>query len=196
MNTAGVTTPVAVQTTTADGTGTVNYPLDYVGGTTTGSVTVTEAQQAGFTLQPVGGQNAVCLNLSTNPATAVPVANTALGFTVDVPSSQAVSCTVYNRAPNPPASITVAKNSVINGVPYANGAQPSNFSLNSRSPVPAPPEPPTRAGRSAHGVRVGDTATISESGLTVIDPTMCTTTSVVTTSTAAPATSRSARVTR
>ena len=50
MNTAGVTTPIAIQTTTANGTGTVNYPLDYVGGTTTGSVTVTEAQQAGFTL--------------------------------------------------------------------------------------------------------------------------------------------------
>ena len=51
-----MTTPIAVKTTTADGTGTVNYPLTFTGGTTSAPVTVTETQQAGFTLQPVGGR--------------------------------------------------------------------------------------------------------------------------------------------
>jgi len=37
INTAGVTTPNAVQTAIADGTGTVTYPLDFPGVTTTGS---------------------------------------------------------------------------------------------------------------------------------------------------------------
>ncbi|GAA1943964.1 LPXTG cell wall anchor domain-containing protein [Microbacterium deminutum] len=180
INPSTITTPSAVQTTTADGTGTVNYPLTFPGGTTTGAMTVTEAQQSGFTLQPVTGQNAVCMNLSTTPATAVPVVNVADGFTVEVDSSQAISCTVYNRAPNPPADITVSKTWVINGVTYANGAQPSNFSAQLQLTGPG------AAGATDQGwdvtrtgYSVSDQTTLSES-VTTPDPAMCSTSSTVT----------------
>ena len=108
-----------MQTTTADGTGTVSYPLDFPGGTTSGSVTVTEAQQAGFTLQPVNGQNAVCTNLNTGACRDSDREPDATGSPSTCRAREAVNCIVYNRAPNPEADITVDKNWVVNGVAYA-----------------------------------------------------------------------------
>ncbi|GAA1982345.1 hypothetical protein [Microbacterium pumilum] len=179
IGTAGVTTPNAVLTTPADGTGTVNYPLDFPGGTPNASITVTEAQQPGFTLQPVGGQNAVCTNLTTDTPVTL-TGNVTDGFTVNVPGTQAVSCTVYNRAPNPPADITVHKTWVINGVTYENGAQPSDFSAQLQLTGPDG-APATNQGWDVTrtGYVVGNTTTISES-VTLIDPTMCTNTAAVT----------------
>ncbi|MGC5172894.1 hypothetical protein ACLQ2Q_19830 [Microbacterium sp. DT81.1] len=182
-NTAGVTTPAPVQTTTADGTGAVNFPLTFAGGVTSGSLTVAEAQQTGFTLQPVGGFNATCLNITADPNTPVPVTNTgALGFTVNVPSSVAVSCTVYNRAPVPPADLTVDKNWIINGVPYANGAQPSDFSAQLQLTGPGAAGATDQGwGVTRTGYEQGDTATISElQPVGLVDPTMCTNSATVT----------------
>ncbi|HEX5859998.1 MAG TPA: hypothetical protein VFY91_17955 [Microbacterium sp.] len=179
ISTAGVTTPTPVLTTTANGTGSISYPLTFPGGTTTGSVTVTEAQQAGFTLVPVNGQNAVCVNLNTG-APVLPTANPIDGFTVDVPSSAAVNCTVYNRAPNPAANLTVTKNWIINGVPFANGAQPSDFGAQLRITGPGGAGATNQGwGVTRTGYAVGDTATISEQ-VSLIDPSMCTNTAVVT----------------
>ncbi|WP_203582286.1 prealbumin-like fold domain-containing protein [Microbacterium hibisci] len=172
-NTPGVTTPTANRTTTNDGTGTVTYPLDFGGGISTGNVTVTETQQAGFTLTQVGGFNAVCRNLNTQAA--VPVTNQgALGFSVNVPSTEAVNCVVYNRAPSPEADITVTKQWVVNGTPYANGAQPAELTAQLRLTGPG------AAGATAQGWGVtrtgytqGDSATISET-VGLIDPQLCT----------------------
>ena len=44
------------------------------------------------------------------------------------PSTQAISCVVYNQAPFPPATVQVDKQWVVNGVTYANGTQPPGLS--------------------------------------------------------------------
>ena len=108
---------------TAAGTGAANFPLTFTGGATTGPVTLTETQQAGYTLQQVGGFNAVCTRVDTGAA--VPVTNSgATGFTVTAASTYPVSCTVYNRTPNPPAQVVLNKTWVVNGTTYAEGTQP------------------------------------------------------------------------
>ncbi|MEU1971682.1 hypothetical protein ABZ477_08490 [Microbacterium sp. NPDC019599] len=179
VNTAGVTTPAAAQTTIADGTGTVTYPLTFTGGTTSASVTVIETQQDGFTLQPVNGHNAVCVNLNTN-AVVTPTADPALGFTVDVPSSQAVNCTIFNRAPAPAADITVTKNWVVNGVEYDNGAQPGGLSAQLQLTGPDGAGATDQGwGVVRTGYSVGDSTTLTED-VTLIDPDLCMNDPVVT----------------
>ena len=42
--------------------------------------------------------------------------------------SGAISCTVYNQAPNPPATIQVNKQWTVNGVTFADGNQPTGLS--------------------------------------------------------------------
>lgn len=179
VNTSGVTTPGSVQTTTANGTGTVSYPLTFTGGTQSASVSVVETQQTGFTLQQVGGFNAVCRNLNTNAS--VPVTNSGdLGFTVDVPSTQAVNCTVFNRAPAPEADITVTKTWVVNGVTYADGAQPSDLTAQLQLTGPGAAGPTNQGwGVTRTGYAQGDTTTLSEQ-VTLIDPTLCTNSATVT----------------
>ena len=89
---------------------------------------MTETQQPGFTLVPVGGFNAVCTRPDTGAS--IPVTNTALGFTVGTDFEFGVTCTVYNRAPNPPAEIVVDKQWTITDTTsgttttYADGTQP------------------------------------------------------------------------
>ncbi|QIG38594.1 VWA domain-containing protein [Microbacterium sp. 4R-513] len=185
VNTAGVTTPNQVQTTTANGTGTVSYPLTFPGGTTSASVTVVETQQPGFALQPVGGQNAVCTNLNTNTPV-VPTANPALGFTVSVPSTQAVNCVIYNRAPNPPADLTVSKTWVVNGVTYADGAQPGGLSSQLQITGPGAAGATDQGwGVTRTGYTQGDSATLTEQ-VSLIDPTLCTNSAAVTSVNGAP----------
>ncbi|MCB0921292.1 MAG: VWA domain-containing protein [Actinobacteria bacterium] len=112
---------------TADGTGALSFNVDF-NGATSGNVTVTETQQAGYSLYQVGGFNAVCKRLSDNSS--VSVTNTGpTGFTVDAPAGDGISCTVYNRAENPPAEVVVDKEWVINGAAAVpDGQQPDGLS--------------------------------------------------------------------
>ncbi len=119
----GVTVDPPTSGTTADGTGAVNFPLTFAGGTTTGPVTVTETQQAGFTLQQVAGANAVCVRSDTGAS--IPVTNSgALGFQAAAATSYPLSCTIYNRAPSPEASVVLDKTWIVDGTTYAEGDQP------------------------------------------------------------------------
>lgn len=122
--TAGVT-PTTQSGTTAAGTGAVNFPLSYAGGTSTATVTVAETQQSGYSLVTQAGKRAVCKDIGSGAA--VTVTNDAastLGFSVAAPATSAISCIVYNRAPQPQSSIRVDKQWVVNGTPFANGNQP------------------------------------------------------------------------
>ena len=81
-------------------------------------MTVAETQQAGYTLVQQGGFNATCRRLDTNAA--VTVTNSgAAGFSVTAATAYPVSCTVYNRAPAPGATVVVNKTWVINGQSFA-----------------------------------------------------------------------------
>ena len=123
---ANVTVTAPTTRTTAAGTGAANFPLTFAGGATTGPVTLTETLQSGYVLQQVDGFNAVCTRIDNGAS--VPVTNSGgLGFTVTAASTYPVSCTVYNRAPNPPASVVLNKTWVINGTTYAEGNQPAGF---------------------------------------------------------------------
>ncbi|QIM15586.1 hypothetical protein G7067_02810 [Leucobacter insecticola] len=117
-------TPASQSSVTND-TGAVNFPLNYAGGTTVGTITLAETQQPGYTLVTQGGARGVCVNISTGAS--VPVVNDPLhatAFSVEAPASAAISCTVYNRPPAPLASLAVDKTWVVNGVTYSNGNQP------------------------------------------------------------------------
>ncbi|HYN29713.1 MAG TPA: VWA domain-containing protein [Dermatophilaceae bacterium] len=127
--TSGIGGLPATRTTTGDGTGSVNFPLTFPGGTTSASVTIRERQQSGFTLVTQAGNNAVCRNLLDGSTVAV-TNDSAVGqpgFRITAPSTAAVSCTIYNRAPVPPASVQVDKTWVINGTTYLDGRQPGGF---------------------------------------------------------------------
>ncbi|MDR6904696.1 putative repeat protein (TIGR01451 family) [Agromyces sp. 3263] len=123
--TAGVTVgaPNPANGQTGAGTGSINYPLVFAGGTTTGTVVVRETMQAGFSGLPQSGLNAVCRNLSdpAQPIIAGVTNNNTVpgqpGVNVPVSPSTAVSCTFYNQAPNPAATVVVDKLWAINGQP-------------------------------------------------------------------------------
>ncbi len=128
-----------------------------------------DAPGRGSQLQPVEGQNAACTNLDTGEAVA-PAASPTDGFTVAVPSTQAVNCIVYNRAALPEAELTVSKNWVVNDVAYPEGAQPSD--LTAQLLLTGPDGAPASGqgwGVSRSGYTQGDTVTLSEE-LTLIDP--------------------------
>ena len=108
---------------TASGSGALNFNLTFPGGTTTAPVTVTETQQAGYTLVQQGGFNATCRRLDTNAALTVTNSGAA-GFLVTAATAYPVSCTVYNRAPSPGATVVVDKKWVINGQSFDEGQQP------------------------------------------------------------------------
>ncbi len=169
--TPGVGGLPATKTTTGDGTGGVNFPLTFPGGVASAPVGIAETQQPGYTLVTQGGQNAVCTNLSTNQP--VPVTNSgALGFVVAVPSTAAVSCYVYNRAPPAEASLEVNKDWVINGVEFDEGTQPTGFLANLTLSGPAGAAPsPQEWGVPRPGYVVGNTPTIDET--VELDRTLC-----------------------
>ncbi|WP_075890809.1 vWA domain-containing protein [Actinomyces provencensis] len=131
--TASATSPVtisdSVKATTNDGTGTVNFPITLPGTQSSATVTLAETQQSGYELVTQNGARAVCKRLDNGAA--VTVTNDSsipTGFSVDVPSSTGVSCTVYNRAPDEQASITLEKQWVINGAdPVPDGQQNAEF---------------------------------------------------------------------
>lgn len=167
----------ATRTTVANGTGTVNFPLTFPGGTTTAPVTVRETQQAGYTLVTQSGANAVCTNLQTGAAVSVTNSSSGgdLGFTVNAPSSAAISCIMYNRVPQPAASIVVDKRWTVNGTSYLNGQQPLTMSAQLTLTGPGGAAATDQGwGVERTGYSVGNTATVAE---TVSLPSLCTLTS-------------------
>ena len=166
--TAGVTV-APVSGVTAIGTGAINFGLTFPGGVTSTTVTSTETLQAGYTLVQQATKNASCIARDTaGTATNLTVTNVgALGFSVPASSEAAVTCLVYNQAPNPPADITVTKQWVVNGVTYDDGAQPSDLQASLTLNGTAQPWGVTRTGFSA-----GNTVTVNET--TTIGLPLCT----------------------
>ncbi|GAB3155406.1 hypothetical protein GCM10027290_51490 [Micromonospora sonneratiae] len=153
------------QPTTSDGTGSVAFELEYPAGTPTAEVTVTETQQTGHTLVTPGGNNAVCVNLENGAPVAVTNTGDAgsPGFTIDVASTAAVSCTVYNR-PLPAATITVQKRWIIDGTTYENGNQPDGFTARLTLTGPGSAGPMQQEfGSPRSGYVIGSSTTIDES---------------------------------
>jgi fimbrial isopeptide formation D2 family protein len=126
VGSTGITVDAPTSRDTAPGTGAANFPLSFGGGTTSGPVTLTETLQPGYTLQPVNNANATCIRQDTGANVPVTDSGT-LGFTVTAASTYPVSCTVYNRAPNPAASVVLNKTWVVNGITYAEGSQPAGL---------------------------------------------------------------------
>ncbi|MDF9878687.1 hypothetical protein M2316_004044 [Cellulosimicrobium cellulans] len=121
---AGVAIDPASATTGDDGTGSVAFEADYEGVPQDAEVTITENQQDGFTLVPVEGQNAVCVDKLDDDAPVPVTSSGATGFGVVLPGSGFVSCTVYNQ---PLGGVVVDKTWVIDGVELAEGDQPDGF---------------------------------------------------------------------
>lgn len=119
--TTGGITPASQSGVTAAGTGAVNLPLTFAGGTTSGTVKVTEDPQ-GHSIVTSSGKNAVCTDVATGGA--ITVTNETNGFSIPVSSTQAVTCTVWNRPPLPQSTYSVDKVWVVNGETYPNGQQP------------------------------------------------------------------------
>ncbi|QTX05329.1 DUF11 domain-containing protein [Agromyces archimandritae] len=155
-NTAGVT-PATQSGTTAPGTGAVNFPLVF-DGPSSGNLTVTETEQTGYDIVTQGGKRAVCTNIGTGASVDVTNdPNDPFAFSVDLPATQSVSCIVYNRPPNPAASVNVVKRWIVNGTAFANGNQPSGLSAQLRLDDANAPWGVTQTGFSA-----GDTVEIDE----------------------------------
>ena len=125
-STATTDVTIAAPSATTDASSAVNFPITYAGGVTSGAIEVQEQPQAGTAVFPVDGANAVCTDLDTDQP--LPVTNAEpTGFTVDVPSTDAVTCTVYNQVAAP-ATVTVDKEWVINGAAAVpQGDQPAGF---------------------------------------------------------------------
>ncbi|WP_413452152.1 hypothetical protein AA0Y32_12295 [Georgenia phoenicis] len=111
--TFGTTTEGVTPTTaTTDDSSAVNFAVDYTPPVQTRSVTVTETQQAGYELVPVGGANARCITTGTGEV--VPVTDSGdLGFTVDVAAADSVSCTVRNALVPPDYEDLVVSKSTV-----------------------------------------------------------------------------------
>ncbi|MGW9168963.1 hypothetical protein [Agromyces sp. NPDC055658] len=119
-------TPATQSGTTQDGTGAVNFPLEFDNASSAGSVTVTESQQSGYSLVTTGGKNAVCTEVESGDPVAV-VNDGAVGFTIDVGPTVAVTCTVWNRPPEPQADVRIDKTWIVNGQTVTNGNQPAGL---------------------------------------------------------------------
>lgn len=120
-------TPATQSGTTAGGTGAVNFPLEFDTSSTTGNVTVTETVQAGHSIVTTGGKNAVCTEVESGDAVTV-TNDGANGFTIGVDPQVAVTCTVWNRPPEPLADVRVDKTWIVNGQTFTNGNQPAGLS--------------------------------------------------------------------
>lgn len=153
------------QVTSGDGTGAVNFPVSFTGSST---ITVTEAQQPGYTLLPQGGANAVCTARSPDAPDGADLPVTDVddpddpGFTFTMASNSAVSCVVYNQAPTPPAALVVDKTWVINGEEVAQGAQPSGVTADLWLTVPGEADPVRRGWGLATDLLIGDEVGLAE----------------------------------
>lgn len=122
--TNGATVDPTSGTTAANGA--LEFDVDLPGGVAASTIGISEvptAEQAGFEIHPIGGKNAVCFRTDTQAPLEVTNVGT-YGFTVDASRDWPVSCSVYNRAPNPAAEISVDKTWLINGQSYSDGNQP------------------------------------------------------------------------
>ncbi|GAA3617811.1 hypothetical protein GCM10022236_20050 [Microlunatus ginsengisoli] len=147
---------------TASGTGAANFPLTFSGGATTGDVTLTETQQAGYTLHPIDGNNATCTRVDTGAT--VPSSNSNdTGFTVQADSGFPISCTVYNQAPQPLASVVLHKRWSINGLPSVpDGSQPDALVATATLDGDNAPWEQEQTGyRSGQSISVGEATDIS-----------------------------------
>jgi uncharacterized repeat protein (TIGR01451 family) len=152
------------------GTGALNFALTFPGGTTTSNFTAAETQQATYTLQTINGFNATCIRVDTGAAV-TSSNNGALGFTVTANSAFPISCTVYNVAAQPPATVVVNKVWNVDGTLFPNGQQPAELSASLLLNGTA-----QQFGTIVGGFKVGDTVSINET--TSISPTsLCTITS-------------------
>ncbi|QAY69451.1 DUF11 domain-containing protein [Xylanimonas protaetiae] len=155
--------------TTADGTGAVNFPLAFgVDGSAT--VTVHEQQQDGYELVPQGEVNASCTLRSAEfpDGTPLEVANDGTdpaspGFSFTMGSATGVSCVVYNRAPTPPATLTVSKTWVVDGVAYPDGEQPPEIDADLWVDPPDGDPAPADGWGAGHQFFQGDTVGLAES---------------------------------
>lgn len=94
----GAMIPASAASQETDAGGSVTIPMRFTTVDASGSVTITEAQQDGFEIVPVGGDNLVCTDAAGDP---VPVENagtsTAPGATLTVANTDAISCVIYNQ---------------------------------------------------------------------------------------------------
>ncbi len=157
MGSNGVTVDSPSIQVTNPETGAANFPLSFAPGASTGSVTLTETAQSGFTLEQVGGRNATCTRLDTGASVAS--TNTVNGFTVAANIGYPVSCIVYNRALQLPR-LTLVKR-VEAGTTGATDT-PSDWTLTAAGPtrISGPGNSPAVTSRS---VAVG-TYTLTEAG--------------------------------
>lgn len=122
--TAGVTVTPPTQTTPDDGTGSVVFDVDYGAEPQPASLTVAETQQDGYDLVTAAGANAVCVDKLAQDAPVAVESSGATGFTVDLPPSGFVSCTIRNR---PQSAVVVDKTWVVRGEVHAEGEQPDGL---------------------------------------------------------------------
>ncbi|MDX6742255.1 hypothetical protein [Actinocorallia sp. A-T 12471] len=155
----GTTVDPASATTEDNGTGAVSFRVESATGP--GRVQITERQQDGFGLVTQGGANAVCTDTDTGDPVAVENAG-ALGFAVDVPQGDGVTCRVYNR-PVGTQSVVVDKEWDINGESYPDADVPEGFSA--RLTLTGPGDLPASEQDFADprdGYSVGEVFTIDE----------------------------------
>ncbi|MCQ4207538.1 vWA domain-containing protein, partial [Streptomyces longispororuber] len=168
--TEGVTVD-SPQTTTNDGTGAVNFPLDYSEtGTESARVRAAERQQAGYQLIQQDGKNAVCYDKVAEQA--VEVTNDpddGTGFEVDVPVDGSVTCSVLNKAPAAvvPASVQVDKEwQVTTGDgtrTYPDGEQPGDLQADLSLTGPGDAGASSQGwGVPREGYSEGDAVTVAE----------------------------------
>ena len=178
----GLTLPTPPsQTTTDDTTGTVAFPLGFDGGVASAPLTITETQQAGYTIVPVNGHNAVCTNLNTGDPV-VPIGDPQNGFRIQAPSAETVNCTVYNRAPDQTATVEVSKTWVVKDasgtvtgtyhLPGDEGQIPDGLTsqLTLNGPVGAPDSNQAWGAvrpnyKSTDSVKIGETAAVDSAKL-------------------------------
>lgn len=168
---SGATVDPQTATTTGDGTGGVSFEVGYPAGVPDAAVTITEAQQPGYTMVSPDGKNAVCVNPSTGEPVALANVDDAAspGFVVDIPATAHVACTMYNR---PSAGIVVDKTWVIDGQAYAEGTQPAGFEAEAELTGPGDAGPdPQPWGAAREGYDVDEAVVVDE---TAIMPTGCT----------------------
>lgn len=156
--------------TTDPHTGALNFDLSFDEAAAPAGLEVTEDPRTaeGYTPYPVEGQNAVCVNKSEDDDP-VPVTNVgATGFHVDVGLQDALSCVVYNQAPDADAaSVVVDKQwrvtTAVGTQVYAEGEQPVDLQSSLSLSGPGGAEDtgqPWSVPRD--GYRTGDQLTISE----------------------------------
>jgi hypothetical protein len=163
-STSGVT-PASGETDPATGGISFTAPLN---GATSLPVTIDETQQSGFTLRQISGQNATCTDSHNAPVTSTNSGT--LGFTVDAKADDAITCTVYNQSPIPPASVVVNKVWDIDGTTFPNGSQPTAFQAHLSLTGQTDPN----FGTTFTGYQQGDSVTVGETVDTDLLPPGCT----------------------